>query len=224
MKTIYFLIKGFVISFFCSVILFVSAGKIDYLNGWIFLIASILGNVISSLAIHKNTDLIDERSKFGEGTKSWDKLILGLSGSNYIILLIIAGLDSGRYGWSKNFHWSFYGLGIILTYLGQIIFLIAQRQNNYFSSVVRIQKDRGQVVCEDGLYRLIRHPGYLGMIITFIGLPIILGSVLSIFCVLMSIILMIIRTSLEDRMLKEELNGYIEYSHKTKFKLIPKIW
>ena len=165
-----------------------------------------------------------ERSKVGEGTKSWDKLILGLSSLAYLANVIIAGLDSGRYHWSPDFNWSIYVLGVILTIVGQVVFLTARKENKYFSSVVRIQKDRGQTICDTGIYKVVRHPGYLGMTISLIGLPLITGSVWSIIPIGISIILLFIRTALEDNMLKEELPGYTEYTERTRQRLIPKIW
>jgi protein-S-isoprenylcysteine O-methyltransferase Ste14 len=89
---------------------------------------------------------------------------------------------------------------------------------------VRIQKDRGHVVCDKGLYKIVRHPGYLGMIISLMGLPLITTSTWSIIPTLIAIILLLIRTSFEDKTLTDELDGYIEYTRKTRNKLIPLVW
>ena len=169
-------------------------------------------------------ELLKERSKPGEGTKTWDKAILGLSFLLTISMYITAGLDSGRYHWSPDFHWSLCLLGIILTMSGQLLFLIAQKQNKFFSSTVRIQTDREHVVCETGLYKNVRHPAYLGSIIQALGFPLLLGSLWSIIPIVLLIILTIIRTNLEDKTLKIELKGYTEYSNKTRYMIIPYIW
>ena len=139
-------------------------------------------------------------------------------------MYIIAGLDSGRYHWSPDFHWSIYLLGIILTVLGQLIFLIAQKQNKFFSSTVRVQTDREHMVCESGLYKIIRHPAYIGSIIQALGFPLLFGSIWSIIPISLLIILLIIRTNLEDNTLRKELKGYTEYSNKTRNKIVPYIW
>jgi protein-S-isoprenylcysteine O-methyltransferase Ste14 len=97
-------------------------------------------------------------------------------------------------------------------------------QNNFFSTVMRIQKDRGHVVCDTGLYKIVRHPGYLGMIISLMGLPLITTSVWSIIPTFIAIILLLIRTSLEDKTLISELDGYAGYTRKTRYKLIPLVW
>jgi len=139
-------------------------------------------------------------------------------------MYIIGGLDSGRYHWSPDFHWSIYLLGIILTGVGQLLFLIAQKQNKFFSSTVRIQTDREHIVCETGLYKIVRHPAYLGSIIQSLGFPLIFGSLWSIIPISFSIILFITRTNLEDKTLINELKGYSEYSNKTRYKIIPFVW
>ena len=157
-------------------------------------------------------------------TKKWDKAILGLSLLVTITMYITAGLDSGRYHWSPDFHWGLYLLGIILTISGQLLFLIAQKQNKFFSSTVRIQTDRGHVVCETGLYKVVRHPAYLGSIVQALGFPLLFGSLWSILPIGLLIVLFLTRTSLEDKTLKNELKGYLEYANKTIYKLIPFVW
>ena len=169
-------------------------------------------------------ELMKERSKPGEGVKKWDKIILGLSFLATISIFIVAGLDSGRFHWSHEFHWSLYASGILLTATGQLLFLIAQNQNKFFSSTVRIQTERGHIVCDKGLYKIVRHPAYMGSLIQTIGFPLLFGSKFSIFPVSISIILLVLRTHLEDRTLKQELTGYSEYSQKTEYKLIPYLW
>ncbi|MBS1651083.1 MAG: isoprenylcysteine carboxylmethyltransferase family protein [Bacteroidetes bacterium] len=167
---------------------------------------------------------MNERSKVGENAKSWDKKILGISALIYLLNVILAGLDAGRFQWSPTFNWSFYATGIILSIAGQIIFLTARNQNNYFSSIVRIQTDREHKVCDTGLYKIVRHPGYLGMTISLLSVPFITGSIWSFVTTFIAVILLFIRTYLEDKMLMDELKGYKEYAEKTKYKLIPKIW
>jgi len=171
-----------------------------------------------------DSELLIERSKPGEGTKKWDKTILGLSLLVTIAMYITAGLDSGRYHWSPDFHWSLYVVGIILTISGQLLFLIAQKQNKFFSSTVRIQTNREHVVCKTGLYKIVRHPAYMGSIIQALGFPLLFGSLWSIFPICLLIILFITRTNMEDKTLYNELKGYPEYSNSTRFKIIPYVW
>jgi protein-S-isoprenylcysteine O-methyltransferase Ste14 len=224
MKAIQLLIKSLIGTVFFLLILFISAGRVDYWQGWLYVSISIISTIFNSLVLYKDKELAEERSKYKSGTKSWDKLILGLLSLNLIIIYIVAGLDSGRYYWSPQLHWSIYMLGIVLILGAEVIFLTAQIQNKFFSSAMRIQTDRGQTVCETGLYKVIRHPAYLSMIISAAGIPLILGSLWCVIPSSLSIILILVRTYLEDKTLINELNGYREYTYKTRYKLIPHIW
>lgn len=219
-----FLIKVVITTLVFSAILFLCAGKMNYFQGWIFLATNVIGALMNFWTIRNDSELITERSKVGKGTKSWDKLILGLSSLTYLANIVVAGLDSGRFQWSPNFHWSIYVLGVVLTIIGQVVFLTARKENKYFSSVVRIQTDRGHSVCDTGIYKMVRHPGYLGMIISLAAIPLITGSIWSTIPTVTAIILLFIRTYFEDETLKKELSGYTEYTQKTRQRLIPKIW
>lgn len=223
MKTNYLLkhLAGTLIFF---MIIFVSAGRIDYWQGLIYVIIGLITFLLNYTVLRIDPELLNERSKPGEGTKKWDKTILGLSFLVTICMYITAGLDSGRYHWSPEFHWTIYLLGVILTISGQLIFLIAQKQNKFFSSTVRIQSNREHIVCETGLYKIVRHPAYLGSVIQSLGFPLLFGSFWSIIPIFISIVLIITRTILEDKTLKNELKGYPEYSDKTLYKLIPYVW
>ena len=223
MKTSY-LIKHFFGTFIFFAIIFVSAGRINYPQGLIYVSIGLIMAILNYTVLRIDSELLKERSKPGEGTKKWDKTILGLSFLVTISMYIIAGLDSGRHHWSPDFHWSICLLGIILTASGQLLFLIAQKQNRFFSSTVRIQTDREHVVCETGLYKTVRHPAYLGSIIQASGFPLLFGSLWSTIPVCVLIILFVIRTVLEDRTLRNELKGYPEYSDKTRYKIIPFVW
>jgi protein-S-isoprenylcysteine O-methyltransferase Ste14 len=205
-------------------ILFISAGRLNYWQGLIYVTIGLIMTVLNYTILGIDPQLLEERSKPGEGTKQWDKVILGLSFLATIAMFIVAGLDSGRFNWSPEFHWSLCLLGILLTVSGQLLFLIAQKQNKFFSSTVRIQTNRGHRVCDTGSYRVVRHPAYLGSIIQSVGFPLLFGSFWSIIPVALSVILVITRTSLEDKTLINELEGYQDYSSKTRFKLIPRIW
>jgi protein-S-isoprenylcysteine O-methyltransferase Ste14 len=206
------------------IVIFISAGRIAYWQGLVYVAIGLIMRLLNLTVLSIDQQLLKERSKPGEGAKKWDKTILGLSFLASISMYIIAGLDSGRYHWSGEFHWSIYLLGIILTIAGQLLFLIAQKQNRFFSSTVRIQTDREHVVCETGLYRVVRHPAYLGSIIQSAGFPLLFGSIWSIIPVFVLIVLFITRTWLEDKTLKNELKGYPEYTKKTRYRIVPYVW
>lgn len=223
MKTSLFVKQAVGTLIFFSVIFF-SAGRLNYTQGLVYVIIGLIMFILSSTVFRLDPDLAEERSKPGEGTKKWDKMILGFSFLSTILTYVIAGLDSGRFHWSPEFPRVLFFAGIILTVTGQLLFLIAQKQNRFFSSTVRIQTDRGHTVCDSGLYKVVRHPAYLGSGLQTIGFPLLFCSVWSIIPVLISILLLLTRTYMEDNTLQSELKGYSEYTHKTRYRLIPFVW
>ena len=110
-----FLIRALLSTLVFSSIIFIAAWKIDYLQGWIFLVTNLITALMNFAMIQDNAALMAERSRIAKDAKSWDKKILGISSIVYILNIIIAGLDSGRYHWSPEFHWSVSVVGIGLT-------------------------------------------------------------------------------------------------------------
>lgn len=224
MKTIQLLIKSLTGTLIFLLILFFSAGRIDYWQGWLYATICILSVLLNSFALKNKDELAAERTGIKSGTKSWDKIILGLSAVTLIITYVVAGLDSGRFQWSPIFHRGINATGVVLILSGELIFLMAQKQNKFFSSLMRIQTDRGHTVCDTGIYKIIRHPAYFGNIITAFGIPLILGSLWSFIPSAASVLLTVLRTSLEDRTLINELDGYVDYASRTRYRLLPFIW
>jgi protein-S-isoprenylcysteine O-methyltransferase Ste14 len=219
-----YVVKQFVGTFIFFAIIFFCAGKVMYWQGLTYLVICLIMVILNLTVLSIDAELLKERSKPGENTKSWDKAILGFSLIATIAMYAVAGLDSGRYHWSPDFNIGLTVTGIIFTATGQLLFLIAQKQNKFFSSTVRIQTDRDHTVCDTGLYKVVRHPAYMGSVIQAIGFPLLMGSLWSIIPVALLILLHIIRTSLEDKVLIQELKGYHEYSTKTRYRIIPYIW
>ncbi|MCJ7623699.1 MAG: isoprenylcysteine carboxylmethyltransferase family protein, partial [Anaerolineaceae bacterium] len=96
--------------------------------------------------------------------------------------------------------------------------------NTYLSSYARIQDDRDQIVITMGPYQYIRHPMYAAIIIFFFCITIFLGSWWALIPGSMIVILFIIRTALEDKMLQEELEGYQDYAQRVRYRLLPGVW
>lgn len=100
----------------------------------------------------------------------------------------------------------------------------AMAVNNYFSLVVRIQKDRGHTVVTGGPYRTVRHPGYVRVILFQLGTPFLLGTLWALILAGLAALLLVIRTALEDKTLLNELEGYREYAQQTRRRLLPGVW
>ena len=220
--------KQFIISSITTVvflvILLVSAGRLDYWQAWEYAAISTIMNLCTRLILRNAPDVAKERAKPGEGAKGWDKALLGFGFLLNVATLVVAGLDSGRFHWLPQWSLGWFIVGMALTTAGMGIFLLALKENRYFSAVVRIQTDRGHTVCTTGPYRVVRHPGYAGMIIGTIGLPFLFTSTWSSIAALLSSILLVARTSLEDVALEKELLGYSDYQRVTRFRLTPGVW
>ena len=170
--------------------------------------------------------LLAERAKFerAQDVKPWDKVLGPLMAvSASYPLYIVAGLDH-RFQWSPVFPLSLNILGLILCMLGYSLAGWALVENRFFSSMVRIQTDRGHVVCESGPYRFVRHLGYAGNLLPLLGIVLALSSLWTLVPALFAFTITLVRTQLEDRTLQDELPGYREYSQHVPYRLIPWIY
>jgi len=168
-------------------------------------------------------ETIAERGQAKE-TKDWDKIMGGLwSLAQFLVLPLVVGLDM-RFGWTRELGAAWHVAGAVVFAVGLGLFGWAMITNAYFSTAVRIQSDRGQTVCRNEPYRFVRHPGYAGALLQSLGIPFLLGSLWALIPGITAAALMIIRTSLEDRILQAELPGYRDFVQEVHYRLIPGIW
>jgi protein-S-isoprenylcysteine O-methyltransferase Ste14 len=207
-----------------GVALFWSAGRMDWWPGWAVLgvtLAWIAGTAFVILRF--NPDLIAERLGPRKGAKLWDTAIMSLLGLLQLARYIVAGLDQ-RYGWTGGFAWTAQAAGLIVCALGYVLFVWATASNAFFSQIVRVQPERGHVVVRGGPYRYVRHPAYLGAILVELAIPILLASWWVLLISTFSVILLFLRTALEDSTLRAELSGYAEYARQVRWRLLPGVW
>ena len=211
---------------FFAALLFLSAGRWDWVWGWVFLGLFAVASIVHVLIlIPTNPELLAERSRgIRENTKDWDKVITSFaSGLLPIASWVISGLDA-RYAWSSPMSLALHIGGGIFFALGWAMLLWATASNAFFSTTVRIQEDRGHTVQTGGPYKFVRHPGYVGAILYQIATPFLLGSWWALIPMMLSVPLYIMRTVLEDKTLHEELQGYVEYAQQTRYRLLPGVW
>ena len=208
-------------------ILFLSAGRLDWVWGWVFL--GLLAAVLIShvlILVPMNPELLAERSRGirQEGAKSWDKWIAFFAaGMGTMVTWIVAALDR-RLEWSASAPLALHIGGLIGSVLGWALFMWAMGANAFFSEAVRIQEERGHTVVTDGPYRYVRHPGYVGAILALLATPLLLGSLWALIPAGVAAIGYVVRTALEDGMLQEELDGYQEYAARVRYRLLPGVW
>jgi protein-S-isoprenylcysteine O-methyltransferase Ste14 len=207
-----------------AIALFACAWEWNWWNAWAYLgeyLVFLAFNAAILLGRHK--ELVEERSKIGEGAKGWDKIIGLITGVGGIAILIVAGLDE-RFGWAGIIPFWIQVAAFALLGLSYPLFTWAMVSNKFFSTIVRIQKERGHTVQTGGPYRFVRHPGYASLVVSYLSLPAALGSLWAYLPVVLLIINLFIRTTLEDRTLHNELEGYKKYAGRVRYRLIPGVW
>ncbi len=208
-------------------ILLLCGGDAGWWQAWVYSLLVFAAGILGRLwAERRHPGLMAERLAFenAAGVKSWDKVLAPLMAISVgFPLVIVAGLDH-RYGWSPVFPLWMNILGLILIAVGYAFAVWAMAENRFFSSVVRIQSDRGHVVCDSGPYRIVRHPGYAGNILPLPGIVLALSSVWTIIPAAAALVITVMRTVLEDRTLQEELPGYRQYAQRVRYRLIPGIY
>ena len=198
----------------------------DWWQAWVYAIVSILGFVISRMIVgRRNPDLLAERARYTDqpDAKSWDKILSPLVGLGGALIPLVIGLDA-LYGWSAPFSLPVELLGLAGILAGYALGSYALIENRFFSGMVRIQTERGHQVISTGPYRWLRHPGYAGALITYLGTPLFLDSAWGFLPVLFIAGVLVVRTRLEDRTLQDELPGYKEYAGRVRFRLLPGVW
>ena len=204
-----------------AIVLFMSAGTLDWPMAWLFVISSLEVFIIGTLGT--SPELLEERSRRHKDSKIWDQvLVLALVVIGFIIL-IVAGL-AVRFGWSGQVPFPVPVIALTLLLLGFCLANWAIWTNRFFSATVRIQLDRNHTVISDGPYRFIRHPGYAGGIVYVLLQPLALGSIWALIPAALYVGLLIVRTFLEDRTLQMELAGYREYTGRVRYRLVPGVW
>jgi protein-S-isoprenylcysteine O-methyltransferase Ste14 len=204
--------------------IFAPAGRLDYWQGGVFFALCLASGILSGLLLKDRAGLLAERFFPGRGMKWWDKGYILLSTPLCFAAVVVAALDAGRGPWSFRPPLPLYLALIALFIVGQGIYLWAKSVNPFFSSVARIQSDRGQTVCREGPYRFCRHPGYLGGLIFGLSTPLILGSYWALIPQALAALLLVARTLLEDRMLTKDLLWYVEYKQAVRSLLVPGLW
>jgi protein-S-isoprenylcysteine O-methyltransferase Ste14 len=207
-----------------AVILFGVAGRLNWVWAWVFLAICLLTVLINgAIAVRVHPETIAERGRLPK-TAGFDKVVSSLGGlALYVVIPLLAGLDE-RFHWTRGLSpaWNVAG-GVALAAAWALV-AWAMITNAYFSTAVRIQTERGHTVCSSGPYRFVRHPGYVGFGVQPLATALLLGSLWAMPVAIATTVLMVIRTSLEDRFLQAELPGYVKYAQQVRYRLLPGIW
>jgi protein-S-isoprenylcysteine O-methyltransferase Ste14 len=206
--------------FIVGVLIFLPAGTIKFLNGWILMAVLFIPMFAAGVVmLFKNPMLLKERLNAKEKQRD-QNIVVKLSGLMFVLGFVVAGL---------NHRFSLYTLPKTVVIVSAALFLAAYllygevlRENTYLSRTIKVEED--QRVIETGLYGIVRHPMYSATLILFLTMPLILGSVYAFAVFLIYPFIISKRITGEEALLEKELKGYKEYKKKVKYKLIPFIW
>lgn len=217
-------IRSIAANLIIGVVLFASAGDLAWWPAWAYmfvLIATTLVPLIGPLRLDEG--LVRERISRKPGRKRWDKYFVASIGLFTAAELIVSGLDH-RWMWTPPRPLWSHLLGLLLIVLGTVGLIWAMRANRFFSAFIRIQHDRGHRVVDTGPYSFVRHPGYTASCLRSLGVPLLFGSNWAFIVAGLFVVMFIVRTILEDRVLQKELPGYREYAERVTWKIIKGIW
>lgn len=199
--------------------LFAGAGRLDVPPIWEYL--GVYGAMILISGFLADPELVKERMR--PGGKPLDRryfLLMGL----YLAHLLVAGLEAGRHRWTPAVPDAAQLGALAALTLGLTIVVWALRVNRFFSSVVRLQTDRGHTLVTAGPYQWVRHPGYAGTLVVCLASGIALGSWAAVVLALPFVPFLLYRTVTEDAFLKQNLPGYEEYAARVRHRLLPGVW
>jgi len=192
---------------------FAAAGRFDL--PWLWAYGILWAAFMIAAAVAADPALVKERMRPGPGAKDSLTLAALVSAVVWCSHLALGGLDVGRLHCSDSF------TGLVGSFA---VMNWASRANPFFSSVVRIQEERGHRVVSAGPYRFVRHPGYAGGILMFLASGLALGSWLSLLPSILAVAVLVARTRFEEGVLRRGLPGYEEYTGRVRYRLVPGVW
>jgi protein-S-isoprenylcysteine O-methyltransferase Ste14 len=205
-------------------LLFGSAGDVTWLRGWLHISVWLATFAVNaSVLLRLNRDVVSARLKPKWSSERADTILLMFFLVVTLAIPVVAGLDTVRFGWSSLPPWTMF-LGIALHASGDAFVVWTMIANPFAEKTVRVQTERGHHVITTGPYAIVRHPMYLGVILMFVAVPLVLGSVWAFAPVVAMMLLLMVRTVLEERLLRRDLTGYQQYLNQTRWRIVPGIW
>ena len=200
--------------------LFLPAGTLDYPGAWLFMALLFTPILIMGIVLMvKNPELLRKRLAMKEREKT-QQGVVAISGLLLIASFLVAGFDY-RFGWSRVSN------GIVI--VASVMLLIAYalyaevlRENVYLSRVIEVQE--GQRVIDTGLYAIVRHPMYSAVSLLYLSIPLVLGSWWALLVMSPCVLLLAARIKNEEQVLRQDLPGYIEYTQRVRYRMIPLVW
>ncbi len=201
-------------------LVFVPAGSLEFVNGWIFIgLLFIPMLVMGIVMLAKNPSLLEKRLN-GKETESEQKAVVGISGIMFLAGFVVAGLNY-RFGWQQLPLWMVITASGVF-FIAYLLYAEVMKENTYLSRTIEVQQE--QKIIDTGLYGIVRHPMYFSTLLMFLSIPLILGSLYSFLIFLIYPFVLVVRIRNEESVLEKGLEGYTAYKQKVKYRLIPFVW
>lgn len=201
-------------------LIFLPAGSFAFLQGWLLMAALFIPMFAAGIVmLYVKPDLLKRRLNAKEKRKTQD-LVIKLSGLMFIAGFVVSGLNF-RFGW-HTLPMGISIVGMVLFLTAYVLYAEVLRENVYLSRTIEVSQ--GQKVVDTGLYGIVRHPMYAATLLLFVSMPLILGSIYALPIFLFYPFIIVKRIKDEEELLETELEGYVEYKKKVKYRLIPFIW
>ena len=203
-----------------ATLLFAPAGTFAFPGAWRLLMLLFIPMIIMGVVLLIWAPETLSRRLRSKEERVKQKGVVALSGILFVASFILAGLDF-RFGWSSLPHW--------VVWTSSIVFLLSygmhaevMRENEWLSRSIEVME--GQKVVSTGLYGIVRHPMYTATILMFLAMPLVMGSWWAFLVMVPYVVAIVTRIKDEETLLTKELEGYLEYKEKVRWKLIPYIW
>jgi protein-S-isoprenylcysteine O-methyltransferase Ste14 len=219
-----FLARGLLAIALLTVLLLALGGRMDYWQAWTFGAVNLTLVTALATALAERSSIIRARMKAAPGTKSWDFVILALFFPAALAVPVLGALDGGRFAWSSPIPAWIYVVAYLFYCGGAYLHLWAILRNAFYTSTVAIQITQGHRTETGGPYRLVRHPGYLGIICMEAAMAVALGSLWALLPAAFVGVLLSVRCGLEDATLHRELPGYTDYARTVRYRIVPGVW
>ncbi len=209
-----------------ALLLFFTAGTADWPEAWIFLAVMIVVSLVGGLwLVRRDPGLVQQRlaPPIQRDQPAADRVLVPLILLAFFGAFVLMALDAVRLRWSSVPAWV-QAIGGLILLLSVWISFRVMLENSFAAPVVKIQKDRGQTVITTGPYRQVRHPMYAGGLMFLAGTSLLLGSWWGLVAALVLAVLLAIRIRIEEKALRDGLEGYDEYARRVRYRLVPLIW
>lgn len=201
-------------------LIFIPAGSLTFVNGWVFIAALFVPMLIlGAVLLVRSHELLEKRLKVGE-KQGTQKGVVAASGVLFLAGFVVAGLDF-RFGWSHVPTWVV-SVACAVLLVSYALYAEVMRENAYLSRTVEVQEN--QKVVDTGLYGIVRHPMYAVTVWLFLSIPVVLGSWWSLLCFVPYIAVIAVRIVNEEKVLAKGLDGYAEYKKRVKYRILPFVW